>query len=403
MAVVNSPYVGIAKGRLGEGVFSRVKGQTTVRGYNPSPANPRTAGQQTQRAIFSSAVKFFSRGVQNFFKFAFENKAEKESDYNAFMRYNSNRGMYFGPEQNDNPAYPALGRFLMTKGSLPAPSFEGDNDTGVYALFPGKTGVSQDYTTLGQLSNGLLASGYQQGDIVTFVAITTDWIAGDESDPVLYGNQPPVWDIRQFTIDTTSQVSLNSLDISGGSNAQGLISCSMGQQFDDEAVCACYVCVSRPSASGLKVSSGELWLNKMAERAWLYGRTATWKAKVLAAWKASGTTVLQGGRSVNKVAKEVTQYVTYPDTPTTVNLNARLEVWFNRAMTYEEIAAHLKLVDEDGGILPGHQAGNSLAWYLDSATEDYPVGQLETDRPDVLYIATTAVDHDFVINGLVWE
>lgn len=403
MAVVNSPYVGIAKGRLGEGVFSRVKGQTTVRGYNPSPANPRTTDQQTQRAIFSSAVKFFSRGVQNFFKFAFENKAEKESDYNAFMRYNSNRGMYFGPEQNDNPAYPALGRFLMTKGSLPAPDFGWSSQYNVYASFAATYDPNQMGSTIGWLSQVLLTAGYQQGDIVTFCAISTDWIAGDSSDPVLYGSQPPVWNIRQFTLDTTNTELFEDYDIYVYANSSGKLVVSMDQKLDDEAVCACCVCVSRPSASGLKVSSSELWLNKMAERAWLYGRSAEWKAKVLAAWKTSGTSILQGSRSVNKVAKEVTQYVTYPDTPTTVNLNARLEVWFNRAMTYEEIAAHLKVVDEDGGILPGHQAGNSLAWYLDSETEDFPVGQIETDRPDVLYIATTAVDHDFVINGLVWD
>lgn len=403
MAVVNSPYVGIAKGRLGEGVFSRVKGQTTVRGYNPSPANPRTTGQQSQRAIFSSAVKFFSRGVQNFFKFAFENKAEKESDYNAFMRYNSNRGVYFGPEQNDNPAYPALGRFIMTKGSLPAPEFFVDISNDVYARFAVSGAGAGAILTLGQLSDLLLRAGYLQGDIVTLCNITTDWIAGDESDPVLYGNQPPVWDIRQFTIDSTSAEQLSALGINAAHDGTDYILVSMEQASDNEAVCAGCVCVSRPSASGLKVSSSELWLNKMAERAWLYGRTATWRAKVLAAWKTSGTSILQGSRSVNKVAKEVIQWVAEPGLPTTVTQNQVLELYFARAMSLAEIAQHLKIVDEDGGEMPGHVSGGSIRWYYDSAAEAPLVGQLGATEPDVLTIKAINAGAGVLINDVVWE
>lgn len=403
MAVVNSPYVGIAKGRLGEGVFSRVKGQTTVRGYNPSPANPRTTGQQSQRAIFSSAVKFFSRGVQNFFKFAFENKAEKESDYNAFMRYNSNRGMYFGPEQNDNPAYPALGKFIMTRGSLLAPEFYTDDDFYVEALFQVGQYDFPEGGTLGQLSAILLQGGYQQGDVITFCAITTDWIAGDASNPALYGDTPPVWDIKQFTIDTTSSETCVSLGISVNSRAGGQISISMNQEVSEENIGACCVCVSRPSASGLKVSSSELWLNNMASRAWLYGRTDLWRNKVLAAWKSQGASVLQGSRSVNKIAKEVVQWITEPGLPTTVTQNQVLELFFARAMSLAEIAQHLKIVDEDGGEMPGHVSGEAIRWYYDSAADAPLVGQLGATEPDVLTIKAINAGAGVLINDVVWE
>lgn len=403
MAVVNSPYVGIAKGRLGEGVFSRVKGQTTVRGYNPSPANPRTPGQQTQRAIFSSAVKFFSRGVQNFFKFAFENKAEKESDYNAFMRYNANRGMYFGPEQNDNPAYPALGRFIMTKGSLTAPTFEVDASSRVTAAFSVGSFSLAAVTNLGQLSQLLLSAGYQQGDIVTFCNITTDWIAGDSSDPVLYGSQPPVWDIRQFTLDTTSTETLVSLGIAISSRDDGFVRVNMSQDSDDEAVCACCVCVSRPSATGLKVSSSELWLNKQAERAWLYGRTTEWKNKVLAAWRVSAESILQGSRSVNKIAREVIQWVTAPSLPTTVTTAQILEIFFSSAQSLTEIADHLTIVDEDGQVLIGTDSNNTIRWYVDEPANAVLVGQLDSSQPDVLQVRAVNAGAGVVINELLWE
>ena len=403
MAVVNSPYVGIAKGRLGEGVFSRVKGQTTVRGYNPSPANPRTPGQQTQRAIFSSAVKFFSRGVQNFFKFAFENKAEKESDYNAFMRYNANRGMYFGPEQNDDPSYPALGRFIMTKGSLPAPDFGWTSQRNVYASFDATFDPDSLGTTIGWLSQVLLTAGYQQGDIITFCAITTDWIAGDGSDPVLYGSQPPVWNIRQFTLDTTSTERYGNYDITIQPGGDGKLVIAMEQELDDEAVCACYVCVSRPSASGLKVSSGELWLNKQAERAWLYGRTTEWKNKVLAAWRVSEESILQGSRSVNRIAREVIQWVTAPSLPTTVTTAQILEVFFSSAQSLADIADHLSIVDEDGQVLIGTDSNNTIRWYVDEPANAVLVGQLDSSQPDILQVRAVNAGAGVVINELLWE
>lgn len=403
MAIVNSPYVGIAKGRLGEGVFSRVKGQTTVRGYNPSPANPRTASQQTQRSIFSSAVKFFSRGVQNFFKFAFENKAEKESDYNAFMRYNSSRGMYFGPEQNDDPSYPALGRFIMTKGSLPMPVYGWDYENLVFAKFNADFDSNNMGSTVGWLSSVLLTAGYQQGDIITFVAISTDWIAGSASDPVLYGSQPPVWDIRQFTLDTTSTASFEDYNIFVAVDNNGLLTVNMNQGLDDEAVCACCVCVSRPSASGLKVSSSELWLNKQAERAWIYGRTSEWKSKVLAAWKVQGESILQGSRSVNKVAREVIQWVTEPSLPTTVTQAQILELFFSRSMTPAEIAEHLTIVDEDGAILRGTTSGTAIRWSVDEPSDATLIGQLKSSQPDILEIKAFVAGAGIVINELVWE
>lgn len=403
MAVVNSPYVGIAKGRLGEGVFSRVKGQTTVRGYNPSPANPRTPGQQTQRAIFSSAVKFFSRGVQNFFKFAFENKAEKESDYNAFMRYNSNRGMYFGPEQNDNPAYPALGKFIMTKGSLPMLPFEFGSGGEVRALAAGISLGTTVPQTLGALSQRLFKSGYQQGDIVTFCAISSDWIAGDASEPVLYGDTPPVWDIRQFTLDSSSAVSLAELGISLDSATDDVTVFNMEQEVDIETVGACCVCVSRPSASGLQVSSSELYLNKPAERAWLYGRTSEWKNKVLAAWKVSGESILQGSRSVNRIAKEVIQWVTEPSLPTTVTTAQILEVFFSSAQSLTDIANHLTIVDEDGQVLTGTDSNNVIRWYVDEPANALLVGQLDSSQPDTLQVKAINAGAGIVINELLWE
>ena len=112
--------LGMARGAVGDIVFSRLKGQQVARARNRQPANPRTSSQMYQRALFTDAVKFYTRGRRNLFQFAFENKKENESDYNAFMRENAKRGVVISKAAFDNYGYPALGNFIMSKAFLSA-------------------------------------------------------------------------------------------------------------------------------------------------------------------------------------------------------------------------------------------------------------------------------------------
>ena len=380
MAVVNSPYVGIARGRLGEGVYSRVKGQTTVRGYNPSPMNPRSSGQQSQRAQFSSAVKFFSRGVQNFFKFAFENKAEKESDYNAFMRLNANAGMYFGPAQNANPAYPAVGKFQMTKGSLPSVDYgKGLIDPLFVARFTVDS-APVTVSTFGELSRLLVDYGYQQGDIVTFCFIQTDWVAGSRSNPLIAGSEPARWSIRQFTIDVTSTVIPSELGIAYSSLNSSQFEIDMAQDVDNDYCCAGCVCVSRPSASGLKVSSSVLWLNGNSQVALLYGQSPEWKALVLEAWRTSGNTILQGSRSVNSTQQTTVEVATDPALPAEMDTEAVLYIYFSDIVEIDDLVAHLVVESSVYGVLATSKSGNTLKFTAEGEQTAFFDGVLETDN-----------------------
>lgn len=400
MAVINSPYVGIARGRLGEGVFSRVKGQTTVRGYNPTPANPRSAPQQSQRAQFSSAVKFFSRGVQNFFKFAFENKLEKESDYNAFMRLNANRGMYFGPEQNDNPEYPALGRFIMTRGSIPSPDYYYDaGDTAFKAFFNlGSSATSPK--TLGELSTILVSNGYQQGDIVTFCVIRTDCFSGSASEPVVEYANVPVWDIRQFTIDVTSTASLTSLGLDSVV-ISGVLSIWFDEQtWDDIYIMAGCVTVSRPSASGLKVSSAELYLNGEADVAYLYGVSDLWKLSVLQAWNASQESIMQGSRSVNKIINARVQVATSPGLPFNMGSAESLSVYFNDIVSVDDIVGHLVVTADTYGELITVKSGSNIFFKAKDEETNFWAGVLSDDN--VLTITQSGVTGT-VVTAVRWS
>lgn len=400
MAVINSPYVGIARGRLGEGVFSRVKGQTTVRGYNPTPANPRSAPQQSQRAQFSSAVKFFSRGVQNFFKFAFENKLEKESDYNAFMRLNANRGMYFGPEQNDTPEYPALGRFIMTRGSIPSPDYYYDAGNSAFTAFFNLGSTATSPSTLGELSTILVSNGYQQGDVVTFCVIRTDCFAGSASEPVVEYANVPVWDIRQFTLDVTSTATLASLGLASAVLSGVLSVWFQEQTWDDIYIMAGCVTVSRPSAAGLKVSSAELYLNGDADVAYLYGVSDLWKLSVLQAWNASQESIMQGSRSVNKIINARVQVATSPGLPFDMDSSETLSVYFNDVVSAPEVAQHLIVSAATYGELIAYFSGGQILFKAKDEETNFWAGVLSDDN--VLTISQSGVT-DTVITAVRWS
>lgn len=299
MAIINSPWVGNARGKMGEGVYAKVKGQTTARSYNPSPLNRRTAPQQTQRAVFSSAVRFYSRGVQNLFLFAFEDKKATESDYNAFMRYNAKKGIYFGKEQNESDNYPSVGAFSLTRGSIPGPSVVITDGGRSMAQFAVTSYPTAAITTVGELSQALVSAGYMQGDIITSLVIRSTWEPGDMSEPVTAGSKQPEWVISQFTVDVGSTLLLSSTVFGAVSSGDFINLTQQATEIDPETVCGHAWIVSRVIDGKVYVSSSDLQLNSPAEEALYYGRSDTWLNIVLESYKSEGKSILQGSRSVN--------------------------------------------------------------------------------------------------------
>lgn len=57
MAKISSPWVGISKGKLGEGVYYHANGKQLARARNRQPANPRSEKQSVQRMVLASAAK----------------------------------------------------------------------------------------------------------------------------------------------------------------------------------------------------------------------------------------------------------------------------------------------------------------------------------------------------------
>lgn len=332
--------LGYARGSVGDVTFSRVKGNQVAKARNRNPANPNTIPQAMQRSLFADAVRFYTRGVQNAFRFAFERKLENESDYNAFMRLNVNRGVRIG--KTPDSMYPAIGDWLVADGSITPPLVEdgsagtavGDSIIGAYHVndMPASPYVAGDAlpdagitlgfsaasapTTVGALSTALKAQFPQlrDGDFVTVLLISQAF-QGTINDifPSPVGSaeglmEDPAWSFAQFTIDEGSTANVSTIYHSAGTTLQVLsnsdtnygIMLSRVSQFspivDIEygTIAAGAVIFSRQTSSGLLVSSAPLSSGYQYKQAVDYSRTKAWEDFVMVDWGAADPAILQG-------------------------------------------------------------------------------------------------------------
>lgn len=302
--------LGMARGSVGDVTFYRDGGLQRARARNRQPNNPRSNKQQTQRALFANCVKFYKLTASKFFRFAFENKKVNESDYNAFMRENLKRGVMMSKTAFYCEPYPALGNWLMSRGSLATIRNANDDNTNapIFDLGAPYSEIPSRNITIGEISTAMVASGrYQVGDIITMIKYLAN---GDEipsatpdAEADLLQTNFVYWqflvdpnntnsfislfgDVVRFYIDQTSQ---GNLAISFGSlAAAGNEEWRLGYQ-------ATTIIHSRNTANGLLVSTQELTCNPRYTAAITTATTdATYKSAVLSDWQASGLAILQG-------------------------------------------------------------------------------------------------------------
>lgn len=237
--------MGYARGAVGDLVFSRVKGNQVTKARNRQPSNPKTSKQVYQRAKFINAVRFYQRGVQNLFKFAYEDKTAQESDFNAFMRHNTALAIPVGKKASEEAIYPAISNWITSFGSLNGPQavigFTGAGDES--SLLAGRVYAAGQYNvspsnaegadpalndsviamvslpvavgetiTFGTLCAALKTQypDLMEGDIVTITLIHQILQGIGEPATLLPGTAmdgaatAPAWRFAQFAIDTTS-------------------------------------------------------------------------------------------------------------------------------------------------------------------------------------------------------
>lgn len=288
-------------GSVGGETYSVVKGQTIVRAKPISVANPRTVNQMLQRSIFLDAVRFYQHSNQNFFKMAFEDRRQTESDYNAFMRTNSNRGVHVTKAMGDNPFFPALGTWTISRGSLPSAQCEWPTEGNpIFMVNIGdKLGIEpQEIPNMGVVSTLLKAKyGLREGDIVTVGIIYSSLTDVNENtlEPVFENPIAPQWFLSQFRIDSTSSVPPSTYNLMALIQEDG--SAVIATDIPTLAASAGFCVFSRNTDSGLKVSTSDIVLNASATTIIEKMQQSSFIERVIADWSASEGAILQGSLS----------------------------------------------------------------------------------------------------------
>lgn len=297
-------FIGNGSGKVGNLVVATRAGEQITRVYQPRVANPKSYQQMLQRAKFANAVKFYKKAVQNFFKFAFEDKKKSESDYNAFMRHNIMNSTLLVKGNVDDAYFPALGRWQMSSGSLPNAFRLGKGPFSAFTFV--NDGIKGD-ATIGGISSALIGQGFHTGDIVTFVLITSPVTYLDFDLTNLYdsGLQQPDWLIVQFAIDPNDTRAIsqanylgsrygglepyegNSLYVTG----EGLIYWA-GNLNDIMAATCCII--TRNTGSGVLATNTALFGNEIFDKMLSDAEGTNYENEVLVSWGAREGAILKG-------------------------------------------------------------------------------------------------------------
>lgn len=320
--------MGTINGRIGDNVLYVSKGEQNIIKYQKNISNPRSNGQMYQRARFSNAGRFFTRGRKAFFKFAFEGKKSSQSDFNAFMKANINRSVLISKSALQIDGYPAIGSFVMCQGSLASVTNRVVND--YWQAHFGIPAQPTNPTTIGQLSQLLINTGsYLQGDILTFVYIITSG-SGYVPSVKPSGNYYTNWEVKQFRVNVADSTPLEDYEMRAttrnwnGANLLTLTDLSDSQILATSMSGFC--CVhSRNTSSGLKVSTQTLALAEGIQEAYDYCMTDEYIQQVIEDWKETDevrvapSAMLKGALSYSPTAIEGVTLVANPEVPFSLN------------------------------------------------------------------------------------
>lgn len=309
-------FIGNGSGKVGNLVVATRAGEQITRVYQPRVANPKSYQQMLQRAKFANAVKFYKKAVQNFFKFAFEDKKKSESDYNAFMRHNVMNSTLLIKGNVDDAYFPALGRWQMSSGSLPN-AFSVSKGEASGFVFTNDGYNADDAINIGQLSSILIGQGFRAGDIITFVLITSpvSYLEFDLTNLYDQGLRQPDWLIVQFVIDPSDNRSLSQANYVGsrcdglaGYEGNSLViadgAISWDGNFDDLMAATCCI-VTRKTGSGVMATNTSLFGNTNFDKMLSDAEGTNYENEVLVSWGSRESAILKGSIATRSGANSV--------------------------------------------------------------------------------------------------
>ena len=169
MAILKSLIVRGGRKQIGGMVLYSRNGETIARELAAQVTNPRTPAQMEQRVRLSNLVAVY-RANASWMRGAFENKKDRESDYNAFVSANVGNNAVALSKSDVAAGAAVVGNYKITSGSLPIIETVLNGNDLVSNLYVGSLSVTES-TTIADLSTALLANnnGLEEGMQISIV------------------------------------------------------------------------------------------------------------------------------------------------------------------------------------------------------------------------------------------
>lgn len=177
----NNMLLGYARGKVGDLVFARRKGQQITRAYNPNPQNPKTNDQMTQRTKLAGLVNMY-RCLRIILNHSFTNLKEGQTSYNAFVSANMAIAPFLTKEQSQKGVVVVL-PYVVSRGTLNRIFTSGSGDQAYTNIGVGELEIT-DETTIAELSDAIVSNnaGWQYGDQLSYISVIQTSNEGDAYD-----------------------------------------------------------------------------------------------------------------------------------------------------------------------------------------------------------------------------
>lgn len=179
-------FLGYARGKVGDVVFTRIDGEQVSRPRNRHPHNPRTNKQLVQRAIMATIMSAYSAG-REIFDHSFQGYSVGAGCQRRFLSLNANmlRSQLAADYENATPEEalakvtapkiqtPIPNQYIVAEGTLEQKLF---TEAEVYGEPSWQLPAVVANETIAQYA---ARNGMNAGDIYTFVLFTTSQAAAD--------------------------------------------------------------------------------------------------------------------------------------------------------------------------------------------------------------------------------
>ena len=243
--------LGYARGKVGDLVFSRRLGQQVTRAYNPSPLNPQSDAQMSQRTRLSGLVAAY-RAMRIILDHSFTTRREGATSYNAFVSANMAIAPYLSKEQARQGVVIVL-PYVVSRGVLSRIFVSGSGDDVFTNIGLGSLVIDDD-TTIAEFSQAVIQNnaGWEEGDQLTYFSVVQTSLPGQAQYPHVSAQKFKV------TLSLSNEETLRMyLPDYGSATVNGFL--GHGTHFASGGFCWIH---SRKDASGaLQVSTQDLICN----------------------------------------------------------------------------------------------------------------------------------------------